>query len=130
MRREFTTNADFWTGPHIRYAVTVALLAVLGALGWLNVPLYWLCFICLSYRWNTHYLLYTLLFKYDPTPEVKQMSAPQAQQHTSARCSPCKRIRPTHCGLFVLALTLRSATTTLSGTSSGTAWAGWRRWAW
>ena len=47
----------------------------MGALGWLSVPLYWLCFICLSYRWNTHYLLYTLLYKYDPTSKVKRMSA-------------------------------------------------------
>ena len=50
----------------------------MGALGWVSVPLYWLCFICLSYRWNTHYLLYTLLFKYDPTPAIERMSAHQS----------------------------------------------------
>ena len=30
--RNFTTNVDFWTGPHIRYAVTVAILAVVSSL--------------------------------------------------------------------------------------------------
>ena len=48
----------------------------------MSVPLYWFAFICLSYRWNAHHLLYTILYKYVDTPAVQQGSA-----HTDSHAS-------------------------------------------
>lgn len=34
--------------------------------------IYWFSFICLSYRWNAHYLLYTILQKYVDHTDIQQ----------------------------------------------------------
>ena len=56
-------------------AVLPRVVWQLAALGCVVVPLYWLCFICLSYRWNAHHLLYTILHKHSNAPYVQQGSA-------------------------------------------------------
>src|SRR5271170_4242601 len=74
MCRSCVFDSDFqpasYVGPHIRYAVTVVILAGFAGAGFITVPIYWFCFICVSYRWNAYYLLFTILRKYLQTPEV------------------------------------------------------------
>lgn len=52
--------------------MTVAVLAVMAFFSLINVGMYWFCFIALAYRWNAHYLLYTILHKYIKSGVVAQ----------------------------------------------------------
>ena len=163
--REFV-GAEFWQGPHIKFAVTVTLLAAvrdsgqqghshsrcttapltvrpvcaapspglrccalcdgwqLAYVGWVSVPVYWFCFICLSYRWNAHHLLYTILNKYVDSDDVRRGSdTDAASAHRRRRTAPLRRLPPS--------LPLRcavSGTRTATVASTWTFCCGWPRW--
>ena len=56
----------------------------LAFVGCVSVALYWLCFICLAYRVNAHYLLFTILHKYLHTQQVKAGSEQRTALLTAA----------------------------------------------
>jgi hypothetical protein len=56
----------------------------LAYVGCLSVPVYWFAFICLSYRWNAHHLLYTILHKYVDVVDSEDVKAGYERSEGSA----------------------------------------------